>query len=94
MGRGVPDAARSIGEDPRFEIANHSYSHYAYTDDCYGLPSVSEDRMRADVERAYAAFEKAGSGRDAYFRFPGGCYDEDALKALRPPASPPCSGTW
>ncbi|WMI56764.1 polysaccharide deacetylase family protein [Streptomyces rochei] len=79
-----PDAARSIGEDPRFEIANHSYSHYAYTDDCYGLPSVSEDRMRADVERAYAAFEKAGVP-DAmpYFRFPGGCYDEDALKALR-----------
>ncbi|CAM5599789.1 Polysaccharide deacetylase family protein OS=Streptomyces rochei OX=1928 GN=G3I25_29175 PE=4 SV=1 [Streptomyces rochei] len=79
-----PDAARSIGEDPRFEIANHSYSHYAYTDDCYGLPSVSEDRMRADVERAYAAFEKAGVP-DAmpYFRFPGGCYDEAALKALR-----------
>ncbi|MFC8868849.1 polysaccharide deacetylase family protein [Streptomyces sp. NPDC057148] len=78
-----PDAARSIGRDPRFEIANHSYSHYAYTDDCYGLPTVSEDRMRSDVERAYAAFEKAGVP-DAmpYFRFPGGCYDDAALKAL------------
>ncbi|MGW8062637.1 polysaccharide deacetylase family protein [Streptomyces ziwulingensis] len=78
-----PAEARSIGRDPRFEIANHSYSHYAYTDDCYGLPAVSEERMRADVERAYAAFRKAGVP-DAmpYFRFPGGCYDQAALRAL------------
>ncbi|MFF7610085.1 polysaccharide deacetylase family protein [Streptomyces parvulus] len=78
-----PDEARSIGRDPRFEIANHSYSHYAYTDDCYGLPTVSRDRMRSDLERAYRAFRKAGVP-DAmpYFRFPGGCYDRAALKEL------------
>ncbi|MEU3729487.1 polysaccharide deacetylase family protein [Streptomyces sp. NPDC033538] len=78
-----PDEARSIGRDPRFEIANHSYSHYAYTDDCYGLPTVPKERMRSDVERAYAAFEKAGV-RNAmpYFRFPGGCYDKAALEEL------------
>lgn len=78
-----PDEARSIGRDPRFEIANHSYSHYAYTDDCYGLPTVSEDRMRSDLERAYTAFEKAGVANPMpYFRFPGGCYDKAALKEL------------
>ncbi|MDX3577309.1 MULTISPECIES: polysaccharide deacetylase family protein [unclassified Streptomyces] len=78
-----PDQARSIGRDPRFEIANHSYSHYAFTGDCYGLPTVAEDRMRADVERAYTAFRKAGVP-DAmpYFRFPGGCYDSRALRAV------------
>ncbi|MFH9551457.1 polysaccharide deacetylase family protein [Streptomyces sp. NPDC017435] len=78
-----PDQARSLGHDPRFEIANHSYSHYAFTDDCYGLPTVPEDRMRADVERAYTAFRKAGVP-DAmpYFRFPGGCYDRRALRAV------------
>ncbi|GAA5204482.1 polysaccharide deacetylase family protein [Streptomyces thinghirensis] len=78
-----PDEARSIGRDPRFEIANHSYSHYAYTDDCYGLPMVSKERMRSDVERAYAAFREAGV-RNAmpYFRFPGGCYDKAALGEL------------
>ncbi|MFF0188716.1 polysaccharide deacetylase family protein [Streptomyces sp. NPDC005244] len=78
-----PREARDIGQDPQFEIANHSYSHYAFTDDCYGLPTVSEDRMRADVERAYAAFEQAGV-RDAmpYFRFPGGCYDQRSLRTL------------
>ncbi|NEC32339.1 polysaccharide deacetylase family protein [Streptomyces rubrogriseus] len=78
-----PDEARSVGRDPRFEIANHSYSHYAYTDDCYGLPTVSKDRMRPDLERAYAAFEKAGVPNPMpYFRFPGGCYDKAALEEL------------
>ncbi|MFF9169868.1 MULTISPECIES: polysaccharide deacetylase family protein [unclassified Streptomyces] len=78
-----PAQARAIDHDPLFEIANHSYSHYAFTGDCYGLPTVDPDRMRDDVERAYAAFRAAGV-KDArpYFRFPGGCYDRDALKAL------------
>ncbi|MFE7957619.1 polysaccharide deacetylase family protein [Streptomyces sp. NPDC057413] len=78
-----PAQARAIDHDPLFEIANHSYSHYAFTGDCYGLPTVGPDRMRDDVERAYAAFRAAGV-KDArpYFRFPGGCYDRDALKAL------------
>ncbi|WAZ24762.1 polysaccharide deacetylase family protein [Streptomyces cinnabarinus] len=80
-----PDQARGIGRDPLFEVANHSYSHHAFTGDCYGLPTLSEARMRGDVERAYAAFREAGVP-DAmpYFRFPGGCYDRAALKALTP----------
>ncbi len=80
-----PDQARSLGRDPLFEVANHSYSHYAFTADCYGLPTVPGDRMRADVERAYAAFRRAGvPDAKPYFRFPGGCYDRRALKALTP----------
>jgi peptidoglycan/xylan/chitin deacetylase (PgdA/CDA1 family) len=80
-----PGQARSIGRDPLFEVANHSYSHYAYTRNCYGLPTVPEERRRSDVERAYAAFRQVGV-RDPmpYFRFPGGCYDRQALKALAP----------
>ncbi|GAB2717416.1 polysaccharide deacetylase family protein [Streptomyces bullii] len=78
-----PDQARSLGRDPLFEVANHSYSHYAFTGDCYGLPTVPEERMRADVERAYAAFREAGvPAAMPYFRFPGGCYDRRALRAL------------
>jgi peptidoglycan/xylan/chitin deacetylase (PgdA/CDA1 family) len=78
-----PREARDIGEDPLFEIANHSYSHYAFTKDCYGLPTMPEDRMRADVERAYTAFRRAGV-RNAmpYFRFPGGCHDRRSLRTL------------
>ncbi|MGW2519060.1 polysaccharide deacetylase family protein [Streptomyces sp. NPDC001617] len=80
-----PVQARSIGRDPLFEIANHSYSHYAFTGDCYGLPTVAPDRMRTEVERTYAAFREAGvTDAMPYFRFPGGCYDREALKALTP----------
>ncbi|WP_405834509.1 polysaccharide deacetylase family protein [Streptomyces sp. NBC_01176] len=78
-----PAEARAIGRDPLFEVANHSYSHYAFTKDCYGLPTVSEDGMRADVEKAYAAFRRAGVPHPMpYFRFPGGCYDQRALRTL------------
>ncbi|MFF4187547.1 polysaccharide deacetylase family protein [Streptomyces sp. NPDC001691] len=80
-----PAEARDIGADPNFEIGNHSYSHYAFKSDCYGLPVVEKDAMRADVEKATAQFKKAGV-RNAvpYFRFPGGCYDDEVLRALAP----------
>ncbi|MEU1307247.1 polysaccharide deacetylase family protein [Streptomyces shenzhenensis] len=78
-----PAEARSIGGDPLFEVANHSYSHYAFTADCYGLPTVSADRMRSDVEQAYTSLRKAGVPHPMpYFRFPGGCYDRQSLRAL------------
>ncbi|MFC3574701.1 polysaccharide deacetylase family protein [Streptomyces yaanensis] len=78
-----PREAREIGRDPLFEVGNHSYSHYSFTDRCYGLPTLPEQRMRADVERAYTAIRKAGVPRPRpYFRFPGGCYDNRALRAI------------
>ncbi|MQY15551.1 hypothetical protein SRB5_57340 [Streptomyces sp. RB5] len=80
-----PDQARAIGRDPMFEVANHSYSHHAYTTPCYGLPAVDPGTMRADVDRAFAAIRRAGVARPVpYFRFPGGCYDAAALKAVAP----------
>ncbi|MFJ4918560.1 polysaccharide deacetylase family protein [Streptomyces sp. NPDC088725] len=80
-----PVQARSIGDDPLFEIANHSYSHYSFTSDCYGLPKIGPDRALTDVARAFAAFRTAGIHRVVpYFRFPGGCYDEASLRALAP----------
>ncbi|MFD3992694.1 polysaccharide deacetylase family protein [Streptomyces sp. NPDC058583] len=80
-----PDQAKSIGRDPRFEIANHSYSHYAFASPCYGLPTVAKPDMVDDVQRAFDAFRDAGAVNVVpYFRFPGGCYDDAALRALAP----------
>ncbi|MFD3511544.1 polysaccharide deacetylase family protein [Streptomyces sp. NPDC058657] len=80
-----PDQARSIGTDPLFEIANHSYSHHAFKSPCYGLPTVAPEAMRADVDRAFAAFRTAGARNVVpYFRFPGGCYDDRALRNIGP----------
>ncbi|MFB8026995.1 MULTISPECIES: polysaccharide deacetylase family protein [unclassified Streptomyces] len=78
-----PAQARSIGNDPLFEIANHSFSHYAFSAPCYGLPTVAEAEMRGDVERAFTAIRGTGARHVVpYFRFPGGCYNDAALKAL------------
>lgn len=80
-----PSQARSIGTDPLFEIANHSYSHYAFSSPCYGLPAVEEGAMRGEVERAFEAIRKTGARQVVpYFRFPGGCYDDASRKALAP----------
>ncbi|MFD3326518.1 polysaccharide deacetylase family protein [Streptomyces sp. NPDC058701] len=78
-----PDQAKAIGTDPNFEIANHSYSHHAFTSPCYGLPALDAAAARADVDRAFAAFRTAGAVNTVpYFRFPGGCYDDRSLRAL------------
>lgn len=80
-----PAQAKGIGTDDLFEVANHSYSHHAFTADCYGLPVVAKDAMARDVERAFSAFREAGVRNVVpYFRFPGGCYDDAALRALTP----------
>lgn len=80
-----PAQARSIGTDPLFEIANHSYSHYAFTSPCYGLPTVEEGAVHGEVERAFGAIRKTGARNVVpYFRFPGGCYDDATLRALAP----------
>ncbi len=78
-----PSQARSIGTDPLFEIANHSYSHYAFTSPCYGLPTMGSDGIGGEVERAFGAIRKTGARNVVpYFRFPGGCYDDASLRAL------------
>ncbi|WEH43583.1 polysaccharide deacetylase family protein [Streptomyces sp. AM 2-1-1] len=80
-----PDQARAIGTDPAFEIANHSYSHHAFVSPCYGLPTVAKEEREDEVARAFAAFRAAGARNVVpYFRFPGGCYDDEALRALAP----------
>lgn len=80
-----PAQAHEIGNDPLFEIANHSYSHYSFAGDCYGLPRLDRRRLTSDVRRAFGAFRAVGARRVVpYFRFPGGCYDDDSLRALAP----------
>ncbi|MEU4149353.1 polysaccharide deacetylase family protein [Streptomyces sp. NPDC026659] len=78
-----PDEARSLGQDPNFEVANHSYSHYAFTAGCYGLPTIAPDEIRTEVDRTYTSLRKAGVPNPMpYFRFPGGCYDNRVLRTL------------
>ncbi|MFD7238930.1 polysaccharide deacetylase family protein [Streptomyces syringium] len=80
-----PAQARSIGGDPLFEVANHSYAHHAFSTPCYKLPTVPLKGARADVERAFDAFRRAGVKNTVpYFRFPGGCHNDAVLRAIGP----------
>jgi peptidoglycan/xylan/chitin deacetylase (PgdA/CDA1 family) len=79
-----PDVTRRLVADPRFEFGNHTYRHLAFTANCYHLGQIAPNLMADDVARTFAVIEAFGGRQTRYFRFPGGCYDDAALRALAP----------
>ncbi|MEU4158675.1 polysaccharide deacetylase family protein [Actinoplanes sp. NPDC026670] len=79
-----PEVTKRIVANPRFEVANHSYEHAAFTGDCYNLPRVKPADMTEDVAKTFRVLEPFGGRQTRYFRFPGLCHDRAALRALAP----------
>jgi peptidoglycan/xylan/chitin deacetylase (PgdA/CDA1 family) len=79
-----PDVTRRIASNPDFEIGSHSYLHLAFHAPCYGEDVLPVDQMAADVERSERQLRHFTNRLTAYFRFPGGCYDATALRAIAP----------
>jgi len=79
-----PELTRRLAGNPRFELANHTYGHTAFTADCFGLPQLPATAMTADVARTFDVIEPYGGRQTRYFRFPGLCHDGAALAALAP----------
>ncbi|MBG0561311.1 polysaccharide deacetylase family protein [Actinoplanes sp. NEAU-A11] len=79
-----PEITRRIAGNPRFELANHSYEHAAFTADCYTLPQLPAAAMTEDVAKTFRTIEPFGGRQTRYFRFPGLCHDRAALRALAP----------
>ncbi|WP_326562866.1 polysaccharide deacetylase family protein [Micromonospora sp. NBC_01796] len=79
-----PDLTRRLAANPRFELANHTYGHLAFTGDCYDLPRVPANNMTEDVAKTFRVIEPYGGRQTRYFRFPGLCHDTAALSALAP----------
>ncbi|MFI6264709.1 polysaccharide deacetylase family protein [Micromonospora sp. NPDC051006] len=79
-----PQVTRRLAGNPRFELANHTYGHLAFTPDCYQLPRIREREMTADVARTFDVIAPYGGRQTRYFRFPGLCHDRTALAALAP----------
>jgi peptidoglycan/xylan/chitin deacetylase (PgdA/CDA1 family) len=77
-----PGLTRRIAADPDFELASHSYAHRGFTPHCYRLGSIPTAQMAADVERSFAVLAPFGGHQTRFFRFPGGCYDTAALRAI------------
>ncbi|WP_433529662.1 polysaccharide deacetylase family protein [Micromonospora sp. CA-263727] len=79
-----PQVTRRLAGNPRFELANHTYGHLAFTPDCYGLPRIARREMTADVARTFDVVGAYGGRQTRYFRFPGLCHDRTALTELAP----------
>ncbi|MDG4815123.1 polysaccharide deacetylase family protein [Micromonospora sp. WMMD956] len=79
-----PGVTRRLAANPRFELANHTYGHLAFTADCYQLPTIPRQRMAADVARTFDVIAPYGGRQTRYFRFPGLCHDRTALAELAP----------
>jgi peptidoglycan/xylan/chitin deacetylase (PgdA/CDA1 family) len=79
-----PDETRQIVADSRFELATHSQTHRAFTDDCYGLGEVPPDEVLDEVREPIETLSGFTDRATRWFRFPGLCHDEAALEALAP----------
>ena len=53
-----------------------------FTAHCYRLDPEPTTDMAADVEHSFAVLTPFGGLQTRYFRFPGGCYDTAALRAV------------
>jgi peptidoglycan-N-acetylglucosamine deacetylase len=78
-----PDVTKRLAADPLLEFGNHSYEHSAFAAPCYGLPVLARDRRTADVRHTAALLDRRVPGHTPYFRFPGGCHDKAAVRAVQ-----------
>jgi hypothetical protein len=79
-----PELTARLAGNPRFELANHTFGHLAFTATCYDLPRIAAGSMTEDVAKTFAVIEPYGGRQTRYFRFPGLCHDDAALRALAP----------
>ncbi|MEV4539720.1 polysaccharide deacetylase family protein [Asanoa sp. NPDC049518] len=79
-----PQVTRRIARNERFELANHTYAHESFVDDCYGLPRIAPAKMASDVDKTFDIIGRYGGRQTRFFRFPGLCHDRAALDALAP----------
>jgi peptidoglycan/xylan/chitin deacetylase (PgdA/CDA1 family) len=68
-----PEVARSLAEDPLFEIGNHTYDHAAFRLPCYGLAGASDRAV--EIQRSADQIQAVTGVRPRLLRFPGDCYD-------------------
>ncbi len=71
---------RELSLNPLFEIGNHSYSHPAFASPCYGLATTTELDEALQISKTEKLLSEYASHHSMIFRFPGLCYDADALK--------------
>ena len=71
--REYPDVMTRLAVNPAFELANHSWSHGAFTPSCYGLSPIPRAEMAAELQRTFDIIAPYGGNQTRFFRFPGLC---------------------
>lgn len=74
-----PKEAKELASDPLIEIGNHSYSHPAFTKNCFRLPFIDDSKDKNEVLSAQQVIKRVTGITPKYFRFPGGCFDKNDL---------------
>jgi peptidoglycan/xylan/chitin deacetylase (PgdA/CDA1 family) len=78
-----PKETQLLAQNPLIELASHSYADTAYTEDCYGLPSIPDLQDIKDIEITQELLQKVTRKWNTYFRFPGGCYSKTDLDIVQ-----------
>jgi len=79
-----PDVVRALAADTANELENHSFDHAAWAAPCYGLPTVSGSAAKeAEVLDAAEVITTEAATGPVYFRFPGGCHEEEDVQLVR-----------
>jgi len=79
-----PEVTKRLAGDARFELGSHSYEHRAFKMPCYGLGALPPAQFASDVEQSFAVLRRFTDEPTSYFRFPGGCFDDVALRGVAP----------
>ncbi len=74
--KNYPNITEELSKNPLFEIANHSYSHSAFTLNCYKLPAIADNLDEAEIIQAEDLLKRYAPNYKKYFRFPGLCSDD------------------
>lgn len=73
-----PMAMQRFAGSELFEVANHTWSHEAWTTDCYGLPFIADEQSkRAQVQATDEIIASYTGFAPKYFRFPGLCHSPE-----------------
>lgn len=78
-----PQVTKQLANNPLFEVENHCYQTKAFSQPCYGLtPLKNKKQKTAAVEKAQQVLKKLTGTTPTYFRFPGGCHQQQDLKLI------------
>ncbi len=74
---------KRLAANPRFELANHTFNHDAWTRSCYGLPYIGDATAKlSSLTRTNDVVREATGRSMSYARLPGLCHNRPDEKLI------------